>query len=79
MILVTGASPEPLARVAAEVTGASVTVWQRADGGTSDATEGTADELPEQLARALDGVTGDRVLVVTGPGSRVEVIPLHSA
>ena len=79
VILVTGGSPEPLARVAAEVTGASVTVWQRADGGTSDATEGTADELPEQLARALDGVTGDRVLVVTGPGSRVEVIPLHSA
>jgi hypothetical protein len=30
----------------------------------------------EQLARALDGVTGKRVLVVTGPGSQVQVVPL---
>lgn len=30
----------------------------------------------EQLARALDGVTGRRVLVLAGPGARVEVIPL---
>ena len=30
----------------------------------------------DQLARALDGLTGKRVLVVTGPGERVDVIPL---
>jgi hypothetical protein len=30
----------------------------------------------EDLARALDGVTGRRVLVIVGPGSRLEVIPL---
>lgn len=79
VILVTAGDPEPLARVAAEVTGASVTVWKKADAAAPpDATEGAADELPEQLARALDGVEADRVLVVTGPGSRVEVIPLAS-
>ncbi|MET4639660.1 DUF5671 domain-containing protein [Mycetocola sp. 2940] len=30
----------------------------------------------EHLARALDGVTGRRVLVLVGPGSRLDVIPL---
>ncbi|MEV7134836.1 DUF5671 domain-containing protein [Arthrobacter sp. NPDC093128] len=79
VILVTAGDPEPLARVAADVTGASVTVWIKADAGSSDATEGAADELPDRLARALDGVAADRVLVVTGPGSRVEVIPLAPA
>lgn len=79
VILVTAGDPEPLVRVAAEVTGASVTVWRRADAGTSDASEGAASELPDRLARALEGVTADRVLVVAGPGSRVEVIPLGSA
>ena len=79
VILVTAGDPEPLARVAAEVTGASITVWIRADAGSSDAAEGAADELPDRLARALDGVAADRVLVVTGPGSRVEVIPLAPA
>jgi len=79
VILVTAGDPEPLVRVAAEVTGASVTVWRRADAGTSDASEGAASELPDRLARALEGITADRVLVVAGPGSRVEVIPLGSA
>lgn len=79
VILVTAGDPEPLVRVAAEVTGASVTVWRRADAGTSDASEGAASELPDRLARALDGITADRVLVVAGPGSRVEVVPLASA
>jgi hypothetical protein len=85
VILVTAGDPEPLARVAAEVTGASVTVWIKADAGSSDETEGAAsadgaaDELADLLARALDGASADRVLVVIGPGSRVEVIPLASA
>ncbi len=37
---------------------------------------GTTAPDPEHLVRALDGVTGQRVLVVAGPGSRLEVIPL---
>ena len=45
VILVTAGDPEPLARVAAEVTGASVTVWIKADAGSSDAAAGAADEL----------------------------------
>jgi len=91
VILVAAGDPEPLVRVAAEVTGASVTVWRRADVGTSGAVpptavppgaapagsaEGTTGDLPERLARALEGVAADRVLVVTGPGSRLDVIPL---
>lgn len=79
VILVTAGDPEPLVRVAAELTGASVTVWRKVDAGTPDASEGAASELPDRLARALEGVAGDRVLVVTGPGSRVEVIPLAPA
>jgi hypothetical protein len=31
----------------------------------------------ERLARALDAVTGTRVLVVAGPGDHVDVIPLR--
>jgi hypothetical protein len=93
LILVAAGDPEPLAKVAAEVTGASVTVWKRADAGSSDAvasgtapsgaaSSDTAEEaaggLSGQLARALEGVAADRVLVITGPGSRIEVIPLGS-
>jgi hypothetical protein len=36
----------------------------------------SSDLQTEQLARTLDGVTGRRVLVVFGPGSHLEVIPL---
>jgi hypothetical protein len=85
VILVTAGDPDAMARAAAEATGASVTVWRKADGGAPDDTEGAApadgaaDELADLLARALDGVSADRVLVVMGPGSRVEVIPLASA
>jgi hypothetical protein len=90
---VAAGDPEPLVRVAAEVTGASVTVWRKADAGTSGAAtpgagtsvtataaEGAAGEgdLPERLAEALDGVAADRVLIVIGPGSRLDVIPLGS-
>lgn len=93
MILVAGGDPEPLVRVAAEVTGATVTVWRKADAGTSDAAdagaatsgtatsgtaEGAAGDLPGRLAQALEGVAADRVLVVIGPGSRLDVIPLGS-
>ncbi|KIS27236.1 hypothetical protein TV39_11970 [Arthrobacter sp. SPG23] len=98
VILVASGDPEPLVRAAAEVTGASVVVWRKAearkaeartpdagtsealtpDAGTSGAAEATPGDLPERLAQALEGVAADRVLVVTGPGSRIEVIPLGS-
>ena len=71
VILVTDADPEPLSQaIGAATGGAAVSVLKRADGAGSAAT-------PEQLTRALTGVTGKRVLVVTGPGDRVEVIPLR--
>lgn len=72
VILVTGADPEPQAQVIEELTGAHVTVWRRADAEAA----GAAGPDAEQLTRALAGVTGRRVLVVTGPGTRVEVIAL---
>ncbi|MCI4659939.1 DUF5671 domain-containing protein [Cryobacterium zhongshanensis] len=81
VILVTGAPPEPLRRAIAEATGASVTVWARAESDTEAADAGTgvapAGPSAADLAAALDGVTGKRVLVVTGPGSRVTVVPLR--
>ena len=86
VILVTAGDPEPLVRVAAEVTGASVTVWRRADVGTSGAalpagelTEVLPGDVADRLARALEGITADRVLVVAGPGKGIEVIPLATA
>lgn len=71
VILVTDSDPEPLTVAIGAVTGgAVVSVLKRADGAGSSATT-------EQLTQALTGVTGKRVLVVTGPGDRVEVIPLQ--
>ena len=50
--------------------GASVTVWARADAVGSTV-------RPDQLATALDGVSARRVLVVAGPGDRLNVVPLE--
>jgi hypothetical protein len=72
VILVTGADPEPQVQVIEDVTGANVTVWRRSD---AEAAGATGPDT-EQLTRALAGVTGRRVLVVTGPGTMVEVIAL---
>ncbi|WP_254678577.1 DUF5671 domain-containing protein [Arthrobacter sp. 24S4-2] len=96
VIVVAAGDPQLLARVAAEVTGAAVTVWPvtvwiRADadspgsaarpaGQPADiAEEGAPGEFAERLSRALEGITADRVLVVWGPGTRLEVIPLAGA
>lgn len=73
VILVTGSDPESQSQVIDDVTGATVTVWMRSD---VDAVGAAAGPDAEQLARALYGVTGKRVLVVIGPGQRVDVIPL---
>ena len=83
LITTAGTDPEPLRRAVTESTGAAVTVWPRA--GTGDGTEaghgagqgaGAEAVNATAVAAALAGVTGKRVLVVTGPGSRIEVIPL---
>ncbi|MGF1666284.1 MAG: DUF5671 domain-containing protein [Acidimicrobiia bacterium] len=71
VILVTGSDPAPLRHVIEQATGAAITVWMRSD------VNGTGPS-PEHLSLALEGVTGKRVMVVTGPGARVEVITLTS-
>lgn len=70
VILVTGSDPEPLRRWIDDNLGASVTVWVRADAAAS--TVGT-----DQLGTALEGVGARRVLVVTGAGDRLDVVPLE--
>lgn len=89
--LVTG-QPEAdtLAKGIADATGgARVTVWVRADDGgaallpSSAASERTvspgAGETISQVAAALEPVTAQHVLVVLGPGARLEIIPLAGA
>ncbi len=70
VILVTGSDPDPIRTLIHDTTGAAVTVWRRAD---------THDGHPsdEHLVEALDGASGNRVMVVTGPGAHLEVIPLR--
>ena len=89
--LVTGlADAEALAAGIADATGgAKVTIWLRADDvgsgapPSSAASGGTAstavDNAVQQVAAVLDGVTAQQVLVVHGPGARLEVIPLRAA
>ncbi len=67
--LVTAADPGPLVALIGTLTGARVTVWQRADAGPA----GTVPSA-EELTHALEGVSAGRVLVVFGAG--IEVIPL---
>ncbi len=72
VILVAGADSDAQKREIENLTGAAVTVWRRAHPG---ADAGAASGAVE-LAQALDGVRGKRVLVLTGSGGRVEAIPL---
>jgi hypothetical protein len=69
VVLVTGSDPAPLAAIVHELTGASVTVWLR---------EVPLDQAPDRagLAQALEGVHGERVLVLCGPAGHVDVVPL---
>jgi hypothetical protein len=82
VILVTGFDPVPWIRVIREVTGTEATVWRRADiGGTAvgplGATEtGAAEAASGRLAGALNGVSGEYVLVVVGRDTEIDVIPL---
>jgi hypothetical protein len=84
VILVSGADADAQKREIESLTGASVTVWRRAaavvgagpDAGSGPPLESGAAPDAGELARVLDGVAGKRVLVLTGEGGRVEVVPL---
>jgi Domain of unknown function (DUF5671) len=72
IILVANGDAESQARAIQDATGAPVTVWRRA---TTD--EDAVHELqPATIASALAGVGAPRVLVVAGPGDRIEIVPL---
>ncbi|HEX9228835.1 MAG TPA: DUF5671 domain-containing protein [Arthrobacter sp.] len=77
VVLVTGADPAPLHRVIEDTTGASVTVWRRADVGPGPGAGADAGRLAGELAGKLEGVTGRQVLVTVGPDGRIDVIPLR--
>ena len=82
VILVAAADADRQKRVIEAATGAAVTVWQRSDAVAVPAAGAGTDVPPagpstELLSQALVGVTGKRVLVVTGLGSQVDVIPLR--
>ncbi|SEN85137.1 DUF5671 domain-containing protein [Cryobacterium luteum] len=72
VILVTAGDPTALRDLIADLTGAAITVWSRADS--------PADSLPsvERLRLAFAGVTAPRVLVVVGAGGSVDVVPLRN-
>ena len=55
-------------------TGASVSVWRRAAMPASE----TATAAPDvaALVAALEGVSARHVLLLVGPGDRVEAVPL---
>ena len=76
-----------LARGIADATGgARVTAWLRADDGGAGLPPSSAlapasppaqpDDVIQQVMAALDDVAAPHVLVIVGPGSRLEVVPL---
>ncbi|WP_395404186.1 DUF5671 domain-containing protein [Arthrobacter sp. UC242_113] len=80
VVLGTGSDPVPLSRAIREASGAEVTVWLRSglsagpDPGQPDAGQADAGTL----VAALEGVSAERVLVVVGPGDRIDVIPYRA-
>jgi hypothetical protein len=84
VFLVAAADAEAQKRLIEEHTGAAVTVWLRDDTAAvpalpQDAAAGSAASagpMLDTLTDALAGVSGKRVLVVTGPGRAIDVIPL---
>lgn len=70
VVLVAAGDADALERAVEASTGASVTVWHRALAEAGEAPDAAA------LVAALEGVTARRVLVLAGPGGRVEVVPL---
>jgi len=83
LTLVTSSDPAPLAKAITDATGAKVTVWKRADTGpglppAAGGNPAGDPELVREVVSALAGVTASSVLLVTGQGSRFEVIPLDT-
>lgn len=73
--------PEALARGITDATGAKVTTWLRADDGAaglppSSAPSPVVGDVIRQVAAALDATRAQQVLVLAGPGTRLEVVPL---
>ncbi|MBT2497516.1 hypothetical protein J7E25_00220 [Agromyces sp. ISL-38] len=73
VILVTAGDAVALEQAVTDATGASVTVWRSLD---EPGAEPGADPDAAAIAGALEGVAGKRVLVLAGPGNRVEVVRL---
>ncbi|MFF2317341.1 DUF5671 domain-containing protein [Arthrobacter sp. NPDC058097] len=71
VVLVTGSDPVPLLHAIHNATHADVTVWLR-----SGQPAGPQPD-PGTVVAALEGVMAERVLVVVGPGARIEVIPVR--
>lgn len=74
IVLVAGGDTDELERGIAEATGASVSVWRRAATPAAE-TPATAPDVAALVA-ALEGVSARRVLLLAGPGDRVEAVPL---
>lgn len=74
--------PDALARGIADATGgARVSTWLRADDDgaglpPSSVLPPGVEEVIRQVATALEGVTARHVLVIAGPGTRLETLPL---
>ena len=85
VFLVATVDAEAQKRLIEEHTGAAVTVWLRNDTAAVPAppqagaagSAASAGPVLDRLTDALDGVSGKRVLVVTGPGTAIDVIPLR--
>ncbi|MEI5583454.1 MULTISPECIES: DUF5671 domain-containing protein [unclassified Agromyces] len=75
VVLVAADDAAELVRAIEEATGASVTVWRREPlaGAPAPSTQGPDAAA---VAAAFDGVAARRALVLAGPGSRLEVVPL---
>ena len=82
VILVVAGDAGLLEQAIADATRAPVTVWRRAavgpaaESGAEPAAKPVGVPDAAAVVAALDGVTGKRVLLLAGPGDRVEVVPL---
>jgi hypothetical protein len=79
VILVTEAPDDTVKHLIEDLTGATVIVWVRAGAATAPVSASSASasaSAAQLITEALAGVTGSRVLVISGPGSFVDVIPL---
>ena len=69
LVLIMGPGAEPVLRHLRQLTGATVSWWQRAGGST-------ALPDPAQVANALQGVQGERVVLIVAADGSLSVIPL---